>query len=264
VVLAKNQALPRLAQGRIRLRRCWARLPDGLEAGSARPAVAGTMGDGGLQFYGLVQLCRQYGRFRSLREGATLNICLKITLGLSVIVCGCAPKLPPQAIFDSNDLSSQIDDDAADVTTSYEETAIDIYSSSDDEVAGPTTCADFLVAAPSTVVFYCAKKNQTRGFTIKNVCPLPVEVASISMTGELQDSSKISVYWGMLGSASPGFWSGGGGSSSLCGGCDVNGYVTYLDDAPQVTYKTWDIVIQYADPKMEPFKLPVVVQQCGK
>jgi hypothetical protein len=30
------------------LGRCWARLPDGLEAGSARPAVAGTMGDGGL------------------------------------------------------------------------------------------------------------------------------------------------------------------------------------------------------------------------
>jgi hypothetical protein len=41
VVLAKNQALPRLTQGRIRLRPCGARLPDGLEAGSARPAVAG-------------------------------------------------------------------------------------------------------------------------------------------------------------------------------------------------------------------------------
>jgi hypothetical protein len=30
------------------LGRCWAGLPDGLEAGSARPAVVGTMGDGGL------------------------------------------------------------------------------------------------------------------------------------------------------------------------------------------------------------------------
>jgi hypothetical protein len=48
VVLAKNQALPGLARGRIPLRRCWARLPDGLEAGSARTAVAGTMGGGGL------------------------------------------------------------------------------------------------------------------------------------------------------------------------------------------------------------------------
>jgi hypothetical protein len=37
-----------LARGRIWLGRCWAGLPDGLEAGSARPAVVGTMGDGGL------------------------------------------------------------------------------------------------------------------------------------------------------------------------------------------------------------------------
>jgi hypothetical protein len=50
VVLAKNQLLPSLARRRIWLRRCGARLPDGLEAGSARPAVAGTMGDGGLDF----------------------------------------------------------------------------------------------------------------------------------------------------------------------------------------------------------------------
>jgi hypothetical protein len=48
VVLAKNQVLPSLARGRIWLGRCLAGLPDGLEAGSARPAVVGTMGGGGL------------------------------------------------------------------------------------------------------------------------------------------------------------------------------------------------------------------------
>jgi hypothetical protein len=46
VVLAKNQMLPRLVRRRILSGRCWAGLPEGLEAGAARLTVAETMGDG--------------------------------------------------------------------------------------------------------------------------------------------------------------------------------------------------------------------------
>jgi hypothetical protein len=48
LVLAKNQVLPRLARGRIWLGRCLALLPEGLEAGPAWAAQAGTVGDGAL------------------------------------------------------------------------------------------------------------------------------------------------------------------------------------------------------------------------